>query len=523
MVINRFWRSEGGNFALLFALAAPAILAAVGFAVDVSTVMRAKVNLQNSLDAATLSSSHLSDMEANRRLAFDGYFQANVANHPELSNAKVTLSVDKGFNYVKTKAVASADVNLNFAFLFGDNQHIEVDAGGMEATNNLEVVLVLDNTGSMAGAKIQALRDATKALLDNLDEAKSPDRKVTAAIVPFVTAVNVNGDEFDPSWIDMEGKSPNNGANFPLLPNGKRVNHMDLFRDLAEGTGWEGTGWKGCVEARPGNAAISDVEPNQDDANTLFVPYFAPDDPGDATSPSASYGNDAKVYNNSYLSDDVQDGTDTKGKDKKIAKYENPKAKKINDKHGPLTVGPNRACPTPVVPLTADLDKLRTAAAQMQEWNGSGTNVSEGLSWGMRVLSPDAPYTDGARWKTPNTSKIVVLLTDGENVVYGASAEPEKSDYTSYGYLASGRFGTSNQTDAARAVDRWTLDVCDKLKAQQVQIYTITLQSDTAANRTLYGKCATNPTDYYAVNDPSKLPKVFQTIAGEFTTLQLVN
>lgn len=139
MVINKFWRSESGNFALLFALAAPAILAAVGFAADVSSVMRAKVNLQNSLDAATLSSSHLSDDEAARRLAFDGYFQANVANHPELTNAKLTLSVDKGFNYVKTKAIASADVNLYFAFLFGDNQHIEVDAGGVEATNNLEV------------------------------------------------------------------------------------------------------------------------------------------------------------------------------------------------------------------------------------------------------------------------------------------------------------------------------------------------------------------------------------------------
>jgi hypothetical protein len=321
----------------------------------------------------------------------------------------------------------------------------------------------------------------------------------------------------------MNGKSSNNGINFPLLPDGTRVNHMDLFKDLAEGTGWNGTGWKGCVEARPGSAAISDASPDPANADTLFVPYFAPDDPGNATDPSASYGNDAKVYNNSYLSDDVADGVDKKGKDTKIAKYENPKAKKINDKKGPLTVGPNRSCPTPVVPLTTDIAKLQTAAAQMQEWNGSGTNVSEGLSWGMRVLSPDAPYTDGAPWKTPNTTKIVVLLTDGENVVYGASTEPEKSDYTSYGYLASGRFGTVNQTDAARSVDRWTLDVCQKLKAEQVQIYTITLQSDTAANRTLYGKCATNPENYYAVNDPSKLPDVFQEIAGKFTGLQLTN
>ncbi|WP_246679030.1 MULTISPECIES: pilus assembly protein [unclassified Mesorhizobium] len=518
-----FWRCKSGNFALLMGLALPAILATVGFATDVSTIMRAKVSLQSSLDAATLASSHLSDNEADRRQLFDRYFQANVANHGELSNARVTFSVDKGLNYIKTKAVASADVALNFAFLFGANQRIEVDSGAVEATNNLEVVLVLDNTGSMAGAKIKALRDATKALLDSLEGAKSPNRKVSAALVPFVTAVNINGDEFDPSWIDMDGKSSTNGVNFPLLPDGKRVNHMDLFRDLAEGTGWKGTGWKGCVEARPGSAGISDIAPDQTDADTLFVPYLAPDDPGDATDPSASYGNDTKVYNNSYLSDDVEDGADKKGKDKKIAKYKNPKAKKINDKKGPLTVGPNRACPTPVVPLSIDLDKLRTAAAQMQEWNGSGTNVSEGLSWGMRVLSPDAPYTGGAAWKAPNTSKIVVLLTDGENVVFGASNEPEKSDYTSYGFLSSGRFGSSNQTDAARTVDRWTLDVCQKLKAQQVQIYTITLQSDTAANRTLYGKCATDPSNYYAVNDPSKLPNVFQEIARKFTVLQLTN
>jgi Flp pilus assembly protein TadG len=523
VLLKDFCSSRNGNFALVMGLALPAILAAVGFATDVSTIMRAKVNLQSSLDAATLASSHLSDNEAGRKATFDRYFQVNAGSHRELSNARVTLSVDRGLNYVKTKAVASADVALNFAFLFGANQHIEVDASAVEATNNLEIVLVLDNTGSMAGAKIKALRDATKALLDNLEGAKSPNRSVTAALVPFVTAVNVNGEEFDPSWIDMDGKSPNNGVNFPLMPDGKRVNHMDLFRDLAEGTGWNGTGWKGCVEARPGSAGISDAAPDQTDADTLFVPYFAPDDPGDATDPSASYGNDSKVYNNSYLSDDVEDGTDKKEKATKIARYKNPKAKKINDKKGPLTVGPNRACPTPVVPLTTDLDKLRTAAAQMQEWSGSGTNVSEGLSWGMRVLSPDPPYTDGAAWKAPNTSKIVVLLTDGENVVFGASNEPEKSDYTSYGFLSSGRFGSSNQTDAARTVDRWTLDVCQKLKAQQVQIYTITLQSDTAANRTLYGKCATDPSNYYAVNDPSKLPNVFQEIAGKFTALQLTD
>ncbi|TIT69509.1 MAG: hypothetical protein E5W63_04570 [Mesorhizobium sp.] len=512
MLLNRFWRSKSGNFALLMGLGLPAILSAVAFATDVSTMMRAKSNLQNALDAANLASSHLGDLDMTRTDAFDRYFQANIAGHGELVNAQATLTVDRGVNFIKTKAVASADVNLNFAFLFGQSKHIVVDASAAESNNQLEVVLVLDNTGSMAGARMTALRTATKSLLDTLESTKSPTRQVRASLVPFVTAVNVNGDGFDPSWIDMDGKSSTNGINFPVI-DGKRPNHMALFRQLP---------------AKP---------------DTLFVPYFAPDDPGDAQMPSSSYGNEAKYYNNSYLSDasdtvklDKQKGDNRLGIDfsgldsdpdkatkEQVAKYVAPAKELITETGTPVTVGPNRSCPTPVVPLTDDFDKLRKAASQMTEWNGSGTNVSEGLSWGMRVLSPGAPYTGGAPFKTPGVSKIVLLLTDGENVVYGASQQSTKSDYTSYGYLAGGRFGSDNQTTAARNVDGWTKSVCTQLKNQGVQIYTMVLQSDTAANRTLYSACASDPSDYYAVNDPAKLPNVFQQIANKFSKLQLTN
>ncbi|MEI9428927.1 pilus assembly protein [Mesorhizobium sp. Cs1299R1N3] len=546
MLLNRFWRSKSGNFALLMGLGLPAILSAVAFATDVSTMMRAKSNLQNALDSANLASSHLGDLDITRTDAFNRYFQANIAGHGELVNAQATLTVDKGVNFVKTKAVASADVNLNFAFLFGQSKHIVVDASAVESNNQLEVVLVLDNTGSMRGARMTALRAATKSLLDTLESTKSPTRQVRASLVPFVTAVNVNGDGFDPSWIDMDGKSSTNGINFPVI-DGKRPNHMALFKQLKDTgwaePGWNDTGWKGCVEARPGAYNISDTPPDPTKPDTLFVPYFAPDDPGDAQMPSSTYGNEAKYYNNSYLADtgdtvklDKQKGNNRLGIDfsglgsdpdkatkEKVAKYVAPDKELITETGTSVTVGPNRSCPTPVVPLTEDFDKLRKAASQMTEWNGSGTNVSEGLSWGMRVLSPAPPYTDGAPWKTPGISKIVLLLTDGENVVYGASEQTTKSDYTSYGYLAGGRFGSDNQATAARNVDGWTKSVCTQLKNEGVQIYTLVLQSDTPANRSLYSACASDPSNYYAVNDPTKLPDVFLQIANKFSKLQLTN
>ena len=426
--------------------------------------------------------------------------------------------------------------------LFGDSRRITVDASAMESNNQLEVVLVLDNTGSMAGARISALRTATKSLLDYLEAVKSPTRKIRASLVPFVTAVNVNGDGFDPAWIDMDGKSSTNGLNFPAI-DGKRPHHMALFKQLGLKGGWNNTGWKGCVEARPGTYNISDTQPDPSRPDTLFVPYFAPDDPAAATKPSASYGNSATGYNNSYLDDTIDNsklnrnilGIDLGGllsgtlsalltaDLKTIAKYVASTNQIITETGSAITVGPNRACPTPVVPLTDDFDKLRLAASQMTEWNGSGTNVSEGLAWGMRVLSPEPPYTDGAPWKTAGVTKIVMLLTDGENVVYGASNQPTKSDYTSYGYLAGGRFGSDNQTAAARNVDGWTKTVCSQLKNQGARIYTMVLQADTAANRSLYSACASDPSDYYAVSDPAKLPNVFQQIANKFSRLQLTN
>ncbi|TPI19455.1 pilus assembly protein [Mesorhizobium sp. B4-1-1] len=542
MLLRQFWRSRRGNFSLMLAVGVPAMLGAVAFATDVSTLMRAKSNLQNALDAANLASSHLGDAETTRNDAFNSYFQANVASHGELSNPKATLTVDRGVNFVKTRATASADVNLNFAFLFGAEKHISVDASAVESNNQLEVVLVLDNTGSMAGARITALRTASKSLLDYLEAVKSPTRSVRASLVPFVTAVNVNGPEFDPSWIDMDGKSSTNGVNFPVI-DGKRPNHMALFKQLGQKSGWSNTGWKGCVEARPGALNISDTPPDPTKPDTLFVPYFAPDDPDIAKRPSSSYGNSSTGYNNSYLDDAIDNsklnqnilGIDLSGlvtglvnallsADLKIiGKYVASTTKLITETGSTITIGPNRACPTPIIPLTDDFDKLRLAASQMSEWNGSGTNVSEGLSWGQRVLSPQPPYTDAAPYKTAGVTKVVMLLTDGENVVYGASNTPQKSDYTSYGYLASGRFGSSNQTTAARNVDGWTKDVCTQLKSQGVQIYTMVLQADTAANRSLYSACASDPSDYYAVEDPAKLPNVFRTIANKFSRLQLTN
>ena len=46
------------------------------------------------------------------------------------------------------------------------------------------------------------------------------------------------------------------------------------------------------------------------------------------------------------------------------------------------------------------------------------TGVGEGAMWGWRVLSPGAPFTDGRAYSTKNNTKVLVLMTDGQNTYY---------------------------------------------------------------------------------------------------------
>jgi hypothetical protein len=346
---------------------------------------------------------------------------------------------------------------------------------------------------------------------------------VKVSLVPFVTAVNIKGEGFSNGWMDINTQNPLHGANFDPpagSPVGTRVNHFTLFNNFK-------ATWKGCVEARPAPYNLDDTPPSVANGSTLFVPYFAPDDPG----PASAAGNSGSAYNNSYLNEPSV-GTDPQ-KLRSIDKYLFPNvaarpvaivedAPNVSTNEN-RTNGPNRACPTPILPLSADFNKVRTNIAAMRHWNGSGTNVSEGLAWGWRVLSPDPPYTEGRSFSDPSVQKVVVLLTDGENVVYGAnfSGSLTKSDYGSYGFMGGGRFGSQDQTTAARNVDGWVQTLCTSLKSRGVLIYALTLEADTPANRSLYGQCASRPDTYMTSNSASQLSTVFNNIAEQLIALKL--
>ncbi|WAX97298.1 pilus assembly protein [Aminobacter sp. NyZ550] len=541
-MLNRFWLSRSGNFAMMFAILLPVLLAAVGFALDIANLMKARSDLQNALDSAVLAASRLSDQTGTRQATFDAFFAANVANKPALVNAKAKLVFEQTVNEIKTTATADANIKLNFAFIFGQSSAVAATANAFESNSKLEVALVLDNTGSMGAANMAALIEGSKEIIKTLQKVKAdrPERQIRAALVPFVTAVNIKSAEgFSQSWIDMREEVPLddkswNGKNFEpnLDEKGKdksRVGHWKLFKDLEKNwkTGPKGE-WKGCVEARRDIYALTDDAPDITKPDTLFVPYFAPDEPG---GPIKS-PNSGDYFNNSYL-DDVVGGTNAQ-KQKSQKKYSDATARanaKLKETPNDTT-GPNYGCATPVVPLTEDLVKLggdpvkkiKGELDNMNFWYGSGTNVSEGLAWGYRVLSPGAPFTEGDAFKAADTSKVVVVFTDGENNVFGAAKETiNRSDYGSYSYLDTGRMGALDRAGALKKVNEATKTVCADLKKQDVIVYTVVLGADTPANRDLYSTCATGPGYYFPTKNIAELKAAFQTIANSISPLLITH
>jgi Flp pilus assembly protein TadG len=511
MIVRRFVASDGGNFGMMMAIATPVFVAAVGLALDISTLSNARSHLQSSLDSAVLAASRLDDASKSRDELFQAFLSTNLVNMDSISNPKGDITIDKGLNFIETKGTLTADVKLTFMRGMGDVGKVTVVSAAYEATNELEVALVLDNTGSMGSANMAALRSAATGLVDILASAKSENRKVTAALVPFVAQVNIKGEGYSEAWIDKDGKAPYHGVNFEMKNASTYYNHLDLFKHLK-------VDWKGCVEARPAPYNLSDDAPDPANPSTLFVPAFAPDNPGAA----AKSPNLSNKWNNSYLADSF--ASSDKAKVKTIARYFAAATARYIDENGPRSTGPNYACATPIVPLTSDFAKLKTAISKMIYWEGGGTNVSEGLAWGMRVLSPGEPYTQGKAFKADGVSKVVVVFTDGENTVFGASSETfNTSDYGAYGFLDSNRMGTTNRSTALINVNTWTQSMCTSLKNQDVQIFTVLLGADTAANRTLYSTCASTPANYYPTSDVSQLKSVFQKIGTAVAQLSLTH
>ncbi|WP_189501924.1 pilus assembly protein [Mesorhizobium sp. M00.F.Ca.ET.216.01.1.1] len=309
--------------------------------------------------------------------------------------------------------------------------------------------------------------------------------------------------------------------------------------------------WQGCVEVRPYPYNVNDAPasggPNNTgtsvgDPATMFVPMFAPDEPGnhwyltqDPDEPKpVTYG-----AANSWWNDDPTSATG-KTRQSNMAKYFQPRP--INAPVLGKGAGPNYSCTTtPITPLTdvTNTDGLAAikAAIDLMTPNGN-TNVPEGMAWGWRTVSSSEPFTEGRPETERGNDKVVIVLTDGENTYSALSSDPagNKSTYAAYGYTGLGYNGTSvtrlfggtssdigqfnySSSNYTAALNEQMKTLCSNAKAANIMVMTVALDMSTAdagdqKAMDALKTCSSDSRFRKDPTDPSKPAKLFWNATG---------
>jgi Flp pilus assembly protein TadG len=160
-------QQNAGSVFVIVALSAMAVIGSVGVAVDVGRSQMVQAKLQNAVDSAglaagaTLSTDDLTDVAT--KYVNLNFNQSNLG--ATLKTVNATLSADKKILTV----TASATLPTTIMKIFGDDSvTINANTEVTRSNKGLELALVLDTTGSMAGTKLASLKTASHDLLDIL-------------------------------------------------------------------------------------------------------------------------------------------------------------------------------------------------------------------------------------------------------------------------------------------------------------------------------------------------------------------
>ena len=145
----------------------------------------------------------------------------------------------------------------------------------------------------------------------------------------------------------------------------------------------------------------------------------------------------------------------------------------------------------PIMDLTTDIAGARTYAQKMTP--DGNTNITIGIQWGMEVLSPTAPFTNGAQFTDKTVNKYMIVLTDGLNT--------------------QNRW-TTKSTD----IDARTALACTAAKNLGITVFTVRLEQ---GNSAMLQACASQSSYYYNLSNSSQISGALGSIMKSIKKVRL--
>jgi hypothetical protein len=154
-------------------------------------------------------------------------------------------------------------------------------------------------------------------------------------------------------------------------------------------------------------------------------------------------------------------------------------------------------CPVPLMGLSYDWTALNAKIDAMTP--AGGTNQAIGLQWGFQSLT-NAPLIVPPMDPNYQYQNIIILLTDGLN--------------TQDRWYGNGTT-QSPQVDARQQI------LCNNIKAANIMIYTVQVNTDGDPTSTLLQQCATDPSKFFLLTSADQIVTTFDTIGTSLAKLHL--
>ncbi|MEX0279177.1 MAG: pilus assembly protein TadG-related protein [Ruegeria sp.] len=194
--LRRFADETDGSMTILALFLVMIVFTAAGFAVDTMRYDRERVKLQYALDRAVLAAADLDQELCPKDVVRDYLAKEGLDQYLIEDSIKVTPETCGAQNARlagtrKVEAQAEMQVRTHFMQWSGVETLGTVAASvAEESIGNVEISLVLDVSGSMAGTKLTNLKEAAIDFVHEMDE-KSEDGKLSISIVPYSEQVSV--------------------------------------------------------------------------------------------------------------------------------------------------------------------------------------------------------------------------------------------------------------------------------------------------------------------------------------------
>ncbi|HWT10568.1 MAG TPA: pilus assembly protein TadG-related protein [Roseomonas sp.] len=501
--LRRLLRDRRGAVAMLAGLSIIPLLLMAGAAIDLTRLYILHSRLVTAVDSAALAGARVIN-ELDRDAQIQRWFWANFTrDRPGVTTgflgAEVTtfsISVDDTSRAVRVRVRAALPTTV--LRLFGqDSLLASVDQTARRQDRGMEIALVLDITGSMAGSQMTALRDSAAELVNIIYGPNETIPNLWVSVVPYTSTVNIGRGRT--GW---------------------------LAAGSLNASAYGSTVWRGCVFARYQNREDeSDTPPSI----APFRPFLWP----------STYGR----YSPNLGDNEWTSGTITE------PNPESPPSDATQNALGNNARGPNLGCGRAILPLTAARSTVLNEIANLRATHRGGTIANLGLQMGWATISPRwrgqwGSATLPQNYDTPYMDKVLVLMTDGNNEWYdwpegapgacrtSGSSPPCRSTYrsdgdadmTAYGRLRENRLGLASVThaNALAEINARMSRMCTSIKANGVILYTITFNVSNSTTRDLYRNCATQPEYYFNSPDAAALRAAFREIAGQLANLRLV-